>query len=108
MDSELIIISEYCKHSNIEKEFILLLEKEGLIEICQVDGQKYLLANELIELEKYARWYYDLSINIEGIDAIQTLLSKMEDMQNELDKLRRLVNLNSSDDSFDFDNDLFN
>ena len=33
--------------------------------------------------------YYDLSINIEGIDAIRHLLERMKDMQNEMDRLKQ-------------------
>ncbi len=108
MSSELIIITEYCSHSNIEEKFISLLESEGLIELQEINGQDYISTDELSNLEKYARWYYDLSINIEGIDAIRMLLKRMEDMQSELDRLKRLVSLDSNEDSFDFDNDLFN
>ena len=108
MSSELIIITEYCSHSNIEEKFISLLESEGLIELQEINGQDYISTDELSNLEKYARWYYDLSINIEGIDAIRMLLKRMEDMQSELDRLKRLVSLDSNEESFDFDNDLFN
>ena len=37
--------------------------------------------------------YYDLSINIEGIDAIHHLLQRMEEMQNELHELRSQLRL---------------
>ena len=33
--------------------------------------------------------YYDLSINMEGIDAIHHLLEKMEDMRREMSLLRK-------------------
>ena len=34
------------------------------------EDEKYIVASELRELEQYTRMYYDLSINIEGIDTI--------------------------------------
>ena len=33
--------------------------------------------------------YYDLSINMEGIDAIHHLLERMENMQREMNSLRK-------------------
>lgn len=108
MESELIIISEYCSQSNIEKNFISLLENEGLIATEWHDGIQYLPAAQLGDVERYANWYYDLSINIEGIDTIRTLLNRIDKMQSELNDLRSLIDSFRDRESFDFDNDLFN
>ena len=37
--------------------------------------------------------YYDLSINMEGIDAIHHLLARMEEMQREIHSLRGRLRL---------------
>jgi len=108
MESELIIITEYCNSSNIELKFISLLEDEGLIETQWLEGTQYLLTSQLCDIERYASWFYDLSINIEGIDAIQKLLKKIDSMQTELNDLHRLIDSFKDKESFDFDNDLFN
>lgn len=55
--------------------FSTLLQKGGLIEIDTVEGESYLPASQLYDVERYTRMYYDLSINIEGIDAIHHLLA---------------------------------
>ena len=73
MDTELIIFNEYCQKSHTDPTFIISLEEGGLIEIRTVDGERYLLTSQLRELERYSHLYYDLSINIEGIDAIHLL-----------------------------------
>jgi hypothetical protein len=39
-------------------------------------------------VERYARLYYDLSINMEGIDAIHHLLDRIYVMQDEMRSLR--------------------
>ena len=44
-------------------------------------------ASQLGELERYTHLYYDLSINIEGIDAIRHLLRRIEDLQERVRKL---------------------
>ncbi len=89
MDTELIIISEYCEKSHTDPTFLSSLEEGGLIEIRTIDGEQYLLSSQLRELEKYSHLYYDLSINIEGIDAIRYLLERMDMLQREVKLLHR-------------------
>lgn len=88
MQTELIIVSEYCHKCDIEPSFIDLLQEEGLIEIHTEGGEHYLLVSQLPEVERYSRMYYDLSINMEGIDAIHHLLERMENMRREINLLR--------------------
>ena len=89
METDLIIIKEYCEKSHTDPTFLISLEKDGLIEIRTVNGEQYLLASQLRELERYTHLYYDLSINIEGIDAIRHLLGRLELLQREVSLLRR-------------------
>lgn len=92
MNRNKIIISEYCDKCHIEPSFIIMLEEDGLIEILEDDNQKYIRENQLPELERYTRLYYDLSINIEGIDAIRHLLGRVRSMEDEIFRLRRELN----------------
>ncbi len=93
MQTELIIVSEYCHKCHIEPSFIDMLEEGGLIEVRDEEGEHYLLASQLPEIERYSRMYYDLSINMEGIDAIHHLLEKIERMRREIESLRRELQL---------------
>lgn len=95
MQNELIIISEYCRKCNIESSFIDLLQEGGLIEIRFEDGERYLSYTQLPDVERYSRMYYDLSINIEGIDAIHHLLQRMESMQHEIHELQSRLRIAS-------------
>ena len=88
MQTEWIIVSEYCHKCQIEPSFIDLLQEEGLIEIRTEGDEHYLLVSQLPEVERYSRMYYDLSINMEGIDAIHHLLERMEGMRREMNSLR--------------------
>lgn len=88
MQTELIIVSEYCHKCHIERSFIELLDETGLIEICMEGDESYLLLSQLPEVERYSRMYYELSINLEGIDAIHHLLNRMEEMRQEMSLLR--------------------
>ena len=87
--AELIIINDYCKKSHIEPSFLEMLQQDGLIEIDRVKDEKYLTVSQLPDIESYARMYYDLSINIEGIDAIHHMLKRIEKMQKEIEKLKK-------------------
>ena len=93
MQSDLIIINDFCDRCHVDPSFIMELEEDGLIEVRVIDEERYLPASQLAELERYTHLYYDLSINIEGIDAIHHLLQRMEEMQNELHELRSQLRL---------------
>src|SRR3712207_129596 len=93
MQTELIIVSEYCQKCHIEPSFIDMLKEGGLIETRTEGGEHYLLLSQLPEVERYSRMYYDLSINMEGIDAIHHLLVRIEEMQREIDLLRKQLML---------------
>lgn len=93
MDTKLIILSEYCSQSQVEPEFVFRLQEVGLIEISQSGEDYYIPETQLRDLERYARWYYELSINAEGIDVIQNLMTRMEQMQDEILRLREKLKL---------------
>ena len=100
MQTELIIVSEYCHKCHIEPSFIDLLEEGGLIEVRAEGGEHYLLVSQLPEVERYSRMYYDLSINMEGIDAIHHMLERMERLQQEVSFLRRQLRRFQTKDDF--------
>ena len=90
---DLVIVSEYCQKCHIDPSFIILLEEGGLIDINITDGERYLFSSQLRDLEQYTRMYYDLSINIEGIDAIHHMLDRMRNLQAEIQSLRNRLHL---------------
>ena len=108
MQTDLVIVSEYCQKCHIDPSFIILLEEGGLIDINITDGERYLFSSQLRDLEQYTRMYYDLSINIEGIDAIRHLLGRMEQLQNEIAGLRSRLRLYQENKFFkDTESDYF-
>lgn len=92
MQTDLIILKEYCNKCEIEPSFVLTLREEGLIEIEEDENEQYLLLSQLKDLERYSRLYYDLSINVEGIDTIRHLLHRMNILQDEISILRKKLN----------------
>ncbi len=81
---ELIPASEFCIHHNIELSFIYSLKESGLIEITVVDEKIFVPLSQLSLLEKLVRLYYEMDINLEGIETITYLLERMNDLQKQL------------------------
>ena len=67
----------------------LVTEHEyGLIEVTTVEENYFIDTNQLQKLEQYTRWHYDLDINLEGIEVIDHLLSRVKNLQNEINSLQ--------------------
>ncbi|QNL50726.1 hypothetical protein H8S90_03765 [Olivibacter sp. SDN3] len=96
METTLILISEYCTHCKVEQTFIQSLHEEGLIELAVVEKEYYISEEQLDDLEQFRRWYYDLHVNIEGIDAMKHLVQKLRVMQQEIDQLKNRLKLYES------------
>ncbi len=91
---QLVPAEEFCIYHNIEYSFISSLEDSGLITVTSVEQSTYIPVDELQKLEKFVRLYYDLDINIEGIETINHLLGKIEQMQKEILQLRNSAVIN--------------
>lgn len=87
-EHELIPAQEFCTHYHVELNFIYSLQEYGLVEIVTTEGNDYVAADRLNELEKIVRLHYDLNVNVEGIDVILHLLKQLEDAQIEANELR--------------------
>jgi len=85
---DLIAVNEFCVNHNIEISFLNLLQQNGLIEISTVESKYFVEKEQLPQIEKYVRFYYDLDINLEGIETITYLLQRVENLQNEIIKLK--------------------
>lgn len=81
---DLIPIDLFCLHHGIEAGFISALQEHGMIAIVVVEENKYLPSEQLSLAEKIIRLYYELEINLEGIDAILRLLDRIDDMKGRL------------------------
>lgn len=84
----MIPADEFCTSHNIEISFISSLHEAGLIEITTVKETDYIYESQLNDLEKIVRLYYDLDINLEGIETVINLLQRISDMQDEITLLR--------------------
>ena len=89
----LISAVEFCTNHEIEISFIGSLHETGLIEIVTIEEEEYIDESQLVQLERIVRFYYDLGINLEGIETINHLLDRMNDMQDEITVLRNRLRL---------------
>lgn len=82
METEyLITVEEFCASYDIEIIFIISLQEAGLIEITTIETTGFLNSEQLKKLDRYIRFYYELNINFEGIEAIEHLLHRVNDVQ---------------------------
>ena len=88
-----IAVNEFCTNHNIEISFISSLQETGLIEIATIEETAFIDADQLQQVEKFIRFYYDLDINLEGIETITHLLRRMNAMQDEITSLRNRLSL---------------
>jgi len=89
----LVSLMEYCRHYEIEDSFVLSLQEYGLIEVAVVEEDRYILKDQMQDLEKLIRLHYDLDVNMEGIDVIVHLLHKVKQLQRELTVLNNRLAL---------------
>jgi hypothetical protein len=94
----LISLEEFCVSHDIEISFITSLKDSGLIEITTVDETAFIEADRLQQLEKFVRLYYDLDINLEGIETVNYLLQRINSLQDEIVTLRNKLRIYESED----------
>ena len=87
-DEEMIPLETFCTYYQVEMSFVETLESYGLVSISSREEQRFILMEEVVELEKFSRLYYELNINVPGIDALKHLLEKLKELQQETDNLR--------------------
>jgi hypothetical protein len=90
---KLIPASEFCANHNIEVSFIRSLQETGLMEVTTIEETVYLQASQLQELERIVHLYFELDINLEGIETINHLLQRINNMQDEIMSLRNRLRL---------------
>jgi hypothetical protein len=92
----MIPANEFCACHNIEVTFINSLQEAGLIEVITINETEYIHESQLNELEKIVRLYYELDINLEGIETVTHLLQRINDLQNEIMLLKNKLRLYES------------
>jgi hypothetical protein len=94
----LIAIQELCKNYNLEITFFSQLSDVGLIEIETIETVAYVHQDTILNLEKILRLHRDLNVNIEALDVVLNLLSKIDELQLEVNQLNNRLRLHESDE----------
>ena len=99
----LIRVEEFCSSHNIEVSFVSSLQETGLVRLTRIKEAEFIDQSQLPQLEQIVRFYYELDINLEGIEMITHMLQRINDMQLELTRLRNKVQFyEQSDPVFGF------
>ncbi len=80
--------SECLRIYEVEETFIASLEEVGLIRVVDLDDDRFIEYEDLSDLEQFIRWYYEMDINVEGIDALRHMLQRVRSLQSEIAQLR--------------------
>lgn len=89
--TNLIATTDICTYHEVEYTFINSLSEAGLVKLKVVNKTTYLPGSELQKLERMIRLHNELEINVAGIEAITHLLERVEQMQEEMRRLRNRV-----------------
>lgn len=84
----LISIQQFCSQYEIPVTFINALHEYELIEIIATENKNYLKEAQIDKIEKMIRLHYDLEINFEGINVIENLLDRIENLQSQITTLK--------------------
>jgi hypothetical protein len=89
----LIPAEECCTHYKIDFSFVQTLDQYGFIHLVSVENIRFIDTDELQTLEKFIRLHYELDINMQGIEAINFLLERVRNMQDEIAYLKSKLNV---------------
>jgi len=90
MERTLFKIVDICRIHRLEETFIYELYHNGLIEIIPENEQDYIDEEQLLLIEKFSDWHYELELNMQGIEVVSRLLTRIEQLQQELRALKRV------------------
>jgi chaperone modulatory protein CbpM len=94
----LIAVNEFCAIHKIEISFISSLKETGLIDVIVINDDIFVDSEQLEQLEKIVRLYFELDINLEGIETIDHLLKQIKSLYDENVRLKNRLRLYESND----------
>lgn len=80
----LILVSHYCQQTRTSLEFIESLQEYGFIQVLLIEEHNYVHTQDIVEIERVNRLREELGINLEGIDALNHMLQKVNHLEKEL------------------------
>lgn len=92
-EQNIISITTFCSKYEVPETFIHSLREYELLEVVEKEGEAFIRVSHLRWVEKMIRLHYELDINMEGLDAINTLLRQVWKLQEENQELKDRLNL---------------
>ena len=90
---EWISVELYCRHEELDADFVRSLADRGLIELVVRQEETFISAEQLPHMERLMRLHVDLDINLEGLEAISHLLERVDRMQQEMRAMEQRLRL---------------
>ena len=90
---KLIAADTFCSHYQVTYSFVQSLNELGLIETVIMEETEFIQIPHLQKIEQIIRLHEDLDINLEGIQAIDSLLTRIERMQEEMMAVKNRLRL---------------
>lgn len=88
-----ILTEDLCTHYRVEKQFIRALRDNDMLEIHTIERREYIPARQIREFERMRRLYYEMHINMEGLEVVRNLLERIGTLQHEKQALLNRLNL---------------
>lgn len=88
-----ILLDKFCRHTNISDVFLKKLIEFDMISHQQIDNTLYLLEDEIDTIERMFRLHQDFGINTQGLDIINEMLLRIEEMESEILYLKKRLSL---------------
>ena len=90
-NEKLISLRNISSNYDVEISFIRSLSELGILNVITLEDDECIEEDCLADVERLMRMHYDLEINLAGIEAIWHLLQRVNEMQNELIRLKNRV-----------------
>lgn len=90
---ELISTREICSHYQVEISFIRELQSRELLEVKTTGEDSFLESHRLRDLERFISLYYELDVNLEGIEVVDRLLHQLNEARERMRQLENRLRL---------------
>lgn len=91
--TDIVLADDFCIYHKVSYTFIQQLNDAGLVDVDMIEERHYLYTDQLKNIEPLIRLHNELDINMEGIEAIAHLLSRMTAMQKQMMLLQQRLKL---------------
>ena len=92
-DENYILLEHFCNHTSISDSFLKSLIEFDLIAHKKMQDNFYILDDEISEIERMLRLHDDLGVNVEGLGVINEMMSRMQQLESEMEDLRKRLSL---------------